>query len=146
MLITPHSLVGATIAVLIPNPVIAIPVATGSHFVLDAIPHWQETLYPYKPVKQTWLRIIIDLSISLFLISMISKLHPNISFIIWITAISSNIPDLDSILLLVPRLLKTKILKKYWDWHCKIQHETTSISGVVTQVIISLFCLFILLK
>lgn len=48
MLITPHALTGAAITVLVPNPLVSVPLAIGSHFVLDMIPHWQETLYSWQ--------------------------------------------------------------------------------------------------
>lgn len=44
MLETPHVIVGATIATKIPNPLISIPLAFASHFVLDRIPHWNPHL------------------------------------------------------------------------------------------------------
>lgn len=40
MLETPHALVAAAIAAKIPNPVISLPLAFASHFVLDMTPHW----------------------------------------------------------------------------------------------------------
>ncbi|MDO8658917.1 MAG: hypothetical protein Q7K55_09325 [Candidatus Levybacteria bacterium] len=95
MLITPHSLTGATIAIFIPNPVISIPLSIGSHFILDTVPHWQETLFPYKLTKVTWIRIPIDLALSITLVFWITQSHPNISNLIWITAFAANIPDLE---------------------------------------------------
>lgn len=40
MTATNHTLTGAVIGAAIPNPIIAIPLAFLSHFVLDAIPHF----------------------------------------------------------------------------------------------------------
>lgn len=42
MLLTPHAAVGIAIGSAIPDPKIAIPLAFLSHFVLDAIPHWDD--------------------------------------------------------------------------------------------------------
>jgi len=44
MWLTPHTLVGIAIASKIPNPLIAIPLAFLSHFLLDFIPHWTTTI------------------------------------------------------------------------------------------------------
>lgn len=41
---TNHALTGALIATAVGNPVVAIPLAFGSHFVLDALPHFGEDL------------------------------------------------------------------------------------------------------
>ncbi len=40
MTATAHALVAAAIARAIPNPYLSIPLAFGSHFILDAVPHW----------------------------------------------------------------------------------------------------------
>lgn len=40
MLELPHTLVGAAIAVAIPDPRISLPLALASHFLTDYIPHW----------------------------------------------------------------------------------------------------------
>lgn len=44
MLETPHVALGAAIAVAIPNPLISIPLAFASHFILDMTPHWNPHL------------------------------------------------------------------------------------------------------
>jgi hypothetical protein len=64
----------------------------------------------------------------------VTTIHPNSASVIWMTAIAANLPDLDSLVPLLPRLLKNKIIKKYWDWHCRIQRETPKFYGVLTQV------------
>ncbi|RJQ26532.1 hypothetical protein C4577_03465 [Candidatus Parcubacteria bacterium] len=143
MLITPHSLTGATIAILVPNPVIAIPLSISSHFVLDIIPHWQETLYPYVPTKTTWVRILVDLLLSFFLVSWIIQSHPNISSLIWLTAFTANIPDLDSVASVIPSISKIKLFKKYYDWHNEIQKETSSLIGLIPQITVSALCLLV---
>lgn len=45
MLETPHVAVGIAIASKFPNPLIAIPLAFASHFILDKVPHWNPHLY-----------------------------------------------------------------------------------------------------
>ena len=45
MLELPHTVIGATIASKIPNPLISLPLAFLSHFVLDLVPHWNPDLY-----------------------------------------------------------------------------------------------------
>lgn len=136
MLTTPHAVTGAAIATLVPNPVVAIPLAILSHYALDTVPHWQETLAPYTPTTKTWIRIPIDIALSLTLVYLIARHHPAQIGVIWASAIAANVPDLDSLLVLTPALLQKGIIKKYWDWHCNIQNETSSWFGVVTQLIV----------
>ncbi len=40
MTATAHALVSAAIARAVPNPYLAIPLAITSHFIMDAVPHW----------------------------------------------------------------------------------------------------------
>jgi hypothetical protein len=37
---TSHALVSAAIAVAVPNPEVSLPLAFFSHFIMDAVPHW----------------------------------------------------------------------------------------------------------
>ncbi|HUD21070.1 MAG TPA: hypothetical protein VMQ44_03335 [Candidatus Saccharimonadales bacterium] len=134
MLTTPHATTGAVIAVLIPIPIVAIPLAIASHYVLDTIPHWQEVLGPdYRPTKWTCLRLPVDIVLALSLVYWAATLHPNTALVIWLSAIAANLPDLDSLVPLLPIFLKNKIVKKYWDWHCRIQNETPKPYGIITQ-------------
>lgn len=40
MLVSSHALIGASLARLIPNPLLGYPLALGFHFLADLIPHW----------------------------------------------------------------------------------------------------------
>lgn len=40
MTATAHALVSAAIARAVPNPSLAIPLVIASHFIMDAVPHW----------------------------------------------------------------------------------------------------------
>jgi hypothetical protein len=142
MLTTPHAVAGATIGVLLPTPWLAIPIAIGSHFVLDRVPHWQETLAPYKPTKKTYIRIPFDIALSIGLVLLITTWHPDAAPAIWLGAIFANAPDLDTIVLLIPRL-KTGLLQRFWDWHCRIQRETSSLWGLAPQLLVILVGLVI---
>lgn len=142
MLTTPHAIAGATIGALLPDPLLAIPLAVASHFVLDSIPHWQETLAPYIPTRKTYIRIPLDIALAIGLTMVIAHWHPESASIIWLAALAANLPDLDSIVVVIPRL-KTGLIKQFWDWHCRIQRETRSLWGVLTQLIFVISCLVI---
>jgi hypothetical protein len=65
-----HALTGAVIAAAIDKPLIALPAALLSHFVVDAIPHWN-----YKvPPKLRKLVILFDLLGSVLLVVSLSIL------------------------------------------------------------------------
>src|SRR5690606_21447591 len=40
MLLTPHTLVGITIAASVSNPVVSVPLSIAFHFFGDRVPHW----------------------------------------------------------------------------------------------------------
>ena len=134
MLTSPHAATGALIGTLVPNPILVVPLAIASHFLLDTILHWQETLPPYTPTKKTYIRLPIDIALAVGITVLIARWHPGNSTSIWTGAISANLPDLDSLLVLTPQYLEKGVLKKYWDWHCRIQNETSRWAGVWTQV------------
>lgn len=133
MLTTPHASAGVAIGALLGNPVIVAPIALASHFVLDAVPHWQETLAPYTPTKKTYIRIPLDLALAVGITLLAVHWQPHKAAAIWTGAIFANLADLDSAVVLWPRL-KRGIVQKYWDWHCKIQRETSSVWGLLPQI------------
>jgi hypothetical protein len=135
MLTTPHAVAGIAIGSIIGNPLVVIPLAIDSHFVLDMAPHWQETLAPYVPNKKTWIRVPIDLLIAIGLTLLAIHWHGDRATLICIGAIFANVPDLDTIVILMPRL-KRGIISSFWDWHCKIQRETNSFFGLVPQIVV----------
>jgi hypothetical protein len=65
-----HAATGALVAVAIHNPVVALPAALLSHFLIDAIPHWN-----YQVPKQIARRQVImlaDLTLSLALLLLLA--------------------------------------------------------------------------
>lgn len=133
MLTAPHAAAGVAIGVIIPNPLVAAPVAVASHFLLDMVPHWQETLAPYTPTKKTYIRIPLDMALAIGITLLAVHWQPQNTASVWAGAIFANVPDLDSMLVIVPSL-KKGIIQTYWDWHCKIQRETSSLWGLLPQL------------
>jgi hypothetical protein len=133
MLVSPHLATGAALGTLVGHPILVIPFAIASHFILDSIPHWQETLPPYKPTRKTWIRIPIDVVIGLLVILLAVQAHPQHAMAIWVGAAFASGPDIDVLLILYPRF-KRGVIEKYWDWHCAIQRETSSLWGVWPQL------------
>ncbi len=140
MLTTPHAVVGAAIGALIPSPWLAVPVAVGSHFVLDSIPHWQETLAPYNPTRRTYVRIIFDLMLAGLLVGLMASWQPDRIAAVWLGAAAANAPDLDTLTVLLPSLRRGPV-QRFWDWHCRIQRETSQLAGVYTQLATIALCL-----
>ena len=144
MLTLPHIIVGAAIGSQIPNPYAVGAMSFGSHFVLDSIPHWQEPLAPYIPTKATYIRIAIEIIVSLGLLYYLTNAYPEKAFTMWVGAIFSPLPDTDSFIVYRPKLLKNKLLSEWWNFHCRIQRETASLLGLIPQMVVIIISLVII--
>jgi hypothetical protein len=143
MLETPHVIVGAAIATKVVNPALAIPLAFGSHFLLDVVPHWNPHLYTEtkkfgKPTQKSTIITFIDASFALVIGSFIaSRTLPNTGYFLTIIAscLAAALPDIVE----APYFfldIKTKLMKKWIDSHRSIQANTKSIFwGLQTQII-----------
>lgn len=152
MLEAPHVAVGAAIASKIPNPLIAIPLAFGSHFILEKIPHWNPHLntelkrYGHVTKKSTYL-IIVDVAFALgigFLFAY--QALPNTFHFLTILAASlaSVLPDLIEGPYFFMKV-KNKWLMKWLEFQKSIQADTTVIPGLATQAVTIALCLYLVL-
>lgn len=150
MLITPHALAGAAIGLRLKQPEKAIPVALASHFILDTVPHWQETLFPYRPGRATWIRIPIDLSLATLGVTWMarygSKRQRGLGRSVVAGALAGTLPDLDALACASPALLRNGWLKRYFLWHCGLQEETSKRWGLLPQIAVSLVALVLTLR
>jgi hypothetical protein len=140
MLVLPHVATGAALGALIGDPLIVVPAAIASHFILDVVPHWQETMAPYHPTWKTYTRIPLDIGLAIGFVTYAVSLQPSLMPAIVLGAIFASIPDIDVVTIKLPKLQRG-LVKRYWDWHCKIQQETTSLWGVATQLTVLAACI-----
>lgn len=142
MLETPHVAVGAAIATKIPNPVIAIPLAFASHFLLEKIPHWNPHLNTEKNkygkvTKRSTYFVILDTSIALILGTTIAftKSQDSLHFAtILLASFASVLPDVVE----GPYFflnIKHRYIDKWIRFQKSIQCDTTIIPGLFTQFI-----------
>lgn len=142
MLETPHVAVGAAIATKIPNPLLAVPLAFASHFVMEMVPHWNphirtETLKFGHPTKRSTTIIVIDASLALLLGSAVAyQSLPNTGHAITIVAASfaSVLPDLAE----APYFFLKKrheFFNKWISFQKSIQVDTVWYWGLLTQAI-----------
>ena len=73
MTATGHAVIGVVIAATIPNPVIAIPLAVGSHVLADLFPHWDAGTNRNKKSKDRFAMeavadVILSLAITFFMV------------------------------------------------------------------------------
>lgn len=143
MLETPHVVVGAAIAMKVVNPALAIPLALGSHFVLDRIPHWNPHLNTEvkkygKPTKKSSVIVIIDICTSIALgLFIASKVLPSTSHAttILVASFASVLPDIIE----GPYFflgIRGKFINKWISFQKSLQVNTSIVLGLLTQVIV----------
>lgn len=137
---TPHVIVGAAIAFKVTNPLLALPLALGSHFVLDMTPHWNphlntETKKFGKPTKRSVRIVIADVCISLIAgVFIASKVLPNSTHAITIllACFLSVLPDVIE----GPYFFLNKrnpLIKRWIKFQTSIQADVSIIPGLATQ-------------
>lgn len=132
MTATNHALTGAAIAMLVKRPELAIPTAFLSHFVLDALPHYNPprmTKKLFKNYQDAWnkklkaksFRIIFTTDMILFLVTLISVplLAPSgvSPLTVFFSAVAGAAPDFDGGLKFLLRqfgLLRKKTREDDW--------------------------------
>jgi hypothetical protein len=142
MLETPHVAVGALIATKIPNPLLAIPLAFASHFVIEMIPHWNphifsETKKYGMPTKKSIDIIAVDVVLALITGSWIAwQAMPNMAHAATIMAASlaSVLPDLIEAPYFFLKM-RNKFLKVWLDFHKSLQADTNVFWGLLTQAL-----------
>lgn len=144
MLETPHVVVGAAIAYKVANPALALPLAFGSHFVLDKIPHWNPHTYTEtqkygKPTRRSTKIAIVDAVTALivgFLIASFALPNANTAILIIAASFISVIPDVSKF----PFYYMGKrdgLMKKWVDFERSLQVDAESpLVGILTQLII----------
>lgn len=144
MLETPHVAVGAAIAMSVANPALAIPLALGSHFVLDRIPHWNPHTYTEtqrygKPTRKSTALIVADSVLALILGSYIAYLalpQTGLAITVLLASFAAVFPDVSKSPFY---FLKNKngLLKKWVDYERSLQVEIDSPAlGMFIQLLI----------
>lgn len=144
MLETPHVALGIAIAVAIPNPIISIPLAFASHFVLDMVPHWNPHINTEmkkygKLTNPTFFIIGVDLTLALILTIIVAKSNPYI----YLASFMSILPDIAE----GPYFLwgwRNKYLDKILRFQVSIQARANMFWGLLTQILIILGALYII--
>ena len=146
MLETPHVVVAAAIATKVVNPALALPLAFGSHFILERVPHWNphinSEMKKYGKISDSSKKIIVaDVSLSLILGIFIASLSlPDINrFIIIILAcFIAVIPDLIEAPYYFAGSKTGFIVKKWIPFKKSIQTDVSIMPGLLSQLTIIL--------
>lgn len=96
MTATAHAVIGASIAKVLPNPYLGLPLALISHFIVDKIPHWDPMTDKAKKTKRLiWIETLTDVAVSFILVAILAnffwtKISPSYLFL---SAFVSQLPD-----------------------------------------------------
>ena len=145
-MITPHVLVGASLATVISNPFVLAASAFISHFVLDMIPHKD---YEITPLKANFHKLIIDAGVSAALLfAVIGALPLEKQALFALGGFFGILPDG---LWMLYRLFNWKFLERYVELHNFLHwlliaqdHKTHPVLGLFTQVSVSIAALCIM--
>lgn len=143
MLETPHVVVAAAIAYKIPNPLIAIPLALLSHFVLEKVPHWNphlntETKKYGKPTKKSTLIVFTDAVLSIVLGGFIAwRVLPDTAHAATILAACfvATLPDLIEAPYYFLKQHSYFIEKTWIPFKKSLQEDALVIPGLLTQLL-----------
>ena len=145
MLETPHVAVGAAIATKIANPLLSLPLAFASHFVLEKVPHWNPHLnseinqYGKVTDKSTKI-VIVDATLALltgFYVAINYSQNPHHALIILTASFLSVVPDVIE----APYLflnVKSKFIQRWMLFQKSLQENAAIVPGLITQVIVFL--------
>jgi hypothetical protein len=91
-----HALTGATIGLVVSNPLVALPVAVLSHFALDIIPHFglDDDIPEFLRSRGFTIFLIIDALLCVILVGVLALLRPDNWILASFCAFLATSPDL----------------------------------------------------
>lgn len=152
MLELPHTVLGATIGTKIANPLVSIPLALASHFLLDFIPHWNPNLYTEtkkygRPTKRSTVIVAIDTLTSLIVgLLLASRFWPNLARVLGIifacfAAVAADVSEGPYFFLGI----RSRFLERWVELQHRHQKKTSKIPGLLIQGLIIILVLLIIL-
>ena len=146
MLSIAHIATGSYIAANISNPLLYVPLVLASHYLEDAIPHWDcgTGLGDNSKTKTTAiLQELFELGLSIIFIFVITKnLDPSKTLDIYIASCISLVPDF----LEAPANFlnwNPKVLKVLNDFHDKFHTDVTEIKMGLTLQLVLIFLVYV---
>ena len=140
---TPHVVVAAAIATKVANPALAIPLALGSHFILEKIPHWNPhintEMKKFGKISDSSKKIImLDVILSLLFGFYIASLAPNNlrALTVIFTCFVAVLPDLIEAPYYLAGTKIDFIVKKWIPFKKSIQADASFLPGLFNQVLI----------
>jgi len=162
MTLTTHAITGAALATLVPNyPALGFVIGFGSHYLLDAIPHWAYSIASLKKDETNslntkvviskdsyWdlLKIGADGVLGLALASLfLGMFYHNSLLIIFLGAIGSMLPDALQFCYWKWKWEPLTTLQRLHNWaHTKMRLDDKPVLGVLSQVLFIILVVLVL--
>lgn len=145
MTITNHALTGAVIGLTVSNPLIAIPAAYVSHYICDAIPHYDgDNDRMSRPGFKYYLAA--DAALCVALVVLLALVRPDMWIVAAVCAFLATSPDLFWI-----NRYRCVLAGKAWkpNWHSKFASRIQWFErpiGAVVEVSWAIAALFVLIS
>lgn len=147
MLSIAHVAAGSLISTRISNPLVSIPLILASHYLLDAIPHWDfgQGLSKAKKSKKAafFQELLIDLPLSFLLVFFLFQYNKGFDYHIWLGWFFGLLPDFVEF---PARFLKWHFFpfKQHQDFHHGIHYSIPEkIKGLIPQFLVILIVFLI---
>ncbi len=126
-----HMVFGSLIAVTVSDPVIAVPAALASHFVLDSIPHYGDDPKARMGSRAYNYRILLDILACTLVMLLFLSLHPKDPTLVLVCGLIAILPDIFWPLALIVK--QKGPLWSFFKFHKKIQTESPR--GIYIEII-----------
>lgn len=137
MTATGHAVIGVVIAATIPNPVVAIPLAVGSHILADLFPHWDAGTNRHEKSKDRFVMeatadVVLSFAITFFLIV---YLFPQTNLLYaYIVVLAAQFFDWASAPYLFLKIKNPPIFKWFYDFQKSFDSRLDKPWGIIGQV------------
>jgi len=147
MLLAAHSLVGASIGEVSPNPVLSFLLALVSHFILDAIPHYDTTDEGQITLRQITLVIVDGIVGFILLVVILINYSDNRAGLV-LGVVGGILPDFFSTIPGIRGITeKVKPGRIFQDFHQNIQSKSLPpLVGLLVQMALASLCLYLFIR
>jgi len=111
-----HTVTGVVIGSAIGSPLVALPIAFASHFILDLLPHWGDARVPHASRTFKTIIIVDTVVTTLFLIAVLIAKPKH-----WLTMIVAGLIAMSPDLMWLPNFIRT-IRKRTVRSYNKLMH------------------------
>lgn len=142
MTATGHAVIGVAIAAVFPNPLVAIPLALGSHLLADVFPHWDAGTNRDSKSKDRFLKEAIADTLFSFVITfvLITFLFPGTSLIYaYIIVFAAQFFDWAMAPYVFFKIKNPPVFKWFYELQSNFNTKLDKPWGIIGQVAILVF-------